>query len=341
MKQTTLETEKQRLTQVLRPHGYIPIEPVGKGGFATCWKVNRFDINEIFVSKEVRLQEGRKEERVKQTFMAELDALVHLTHPNIIQVFNYFSSGSSLYLILEYCPKGSLYDMLGDFDDLSIVQILHYAKQILTALLYMHQNNIAHLDIKPQNILLDRYARVKIADFGLATVCRKNQLSDHYSGSLAYMAPEILDKQPFNPFLADVWSFGVTLYHIAFGALPWLASSRHDLEQCIKFGYSSLPPDTDPLLAALIKKSIVVKPESRASITELLMLFTTYDDKFIQPVFSSNPYIDKLTKENRNSKQQLLSFKTQTSLRKRRTNLRHSESHESFKLAPIIPTFAA
>ena len=336
----TIESEKERLTEVLRPHGYVPIEPVGKGGFATCWKVNRFDINEIFVSKEVRLQEGRKEERIKQTFLAELDALVHLTHFNIIQVFNYFSSGSSLYLILEYCPRGSLYDMMSEFDDIPVAQILHYAKQILTALLYMHQNNIAHLDIKPQNILLDKYGRVKIADFGLATVCRNNQLSDHYSGSLAYMAPEILEKQPYNPFSADVWSFGVTLYHIAFGSLPWLASSRADLEQCIKFGYSTLPPNIDPLLGALIKKSIVVKPENRATVTELLTLFSTYDDNFIQPRNSATTSLERVS-NGKIIKPQLLSFKTQTSLKKRKPHLRHSESHDILKLVPVLPTFAA
>ncbi|OHT09198.1 hypothetical protein TRFO_22034 [Tritrichomonas foetus] len=111
----------------------------------------------------------------EETFLAEVSALSKLSHPNIVSAFEGFVCGDRLVLILEYCPGGSIQDMLHNGDILKGDRLHAFTYQIVSALRHCHEKGIAHRDIKPANIFIDRYGRPKLADFGLATFVKNGE----------------------------------------------------------------------------------------------------------------------------------------------------------------------
>ena len=122
---------------------------------------------------------------------------------------------SSLYIFLEYCNWGSLQDLVDRKGPIKPPLLDLYYFQILNALSYCHEKNIAHRDIKPSNILLDSYGRIKLADFGLSRKLEKGEIIHSYGGSRQYMPPEVICRNQVDPFLANIWSLGITFYVMA------------------------------------------------------------------------------------------------------------------------------
>ena len=89
-----------------------------------------------------------------------------LNHPNIIKFYDYILEGSNAYILLEYAPKGNLYNYMHKVKDLSQAQIFNFFYQTALAVHYLHQNDILHRDIKPENLLLDNECNIKLCDFG-------------------------------------------------------------------------------------------------------------------------------------------------------------------------------
>lgn len=106
-------------------------------------------------------------------------------------------------------------------------------RQISKGLLYCHKRGIAHRDLKHDNILIDSQMRIKIIDFGYAIEMQPGALSRPECGSPNYMPPEIVRRQNYDPFAADIWSLGVILYKLIKGKLPFSGSTNHELAKAI------------------------------------------------------------------------------------------------------------
>ena len=260
----------------LSKHGYVYMKPAGKGSYSRVFLCKSTIYNNFFAIKRIPKNETTK---------LEYNALISLSHPSIIKLYEAFEESDSEYLIMEYCPNGTLKET----GKLEYNEFVQYAKQILEALSYCHSKLIAHRDIKPENIFLDKYKRAKLADFGFAQKFEEDKISTDQCGSLMFCAPELLNGRTNNPFQTDVWSLGATFFYLATGLNPFPNDTKEILQQAVKSGrisYASV--NIDPRIQSLIMRMTTINPEQRPSIESLLNLqmFTSIKFKKI-PNFTS------------------------------------------------------
>jgi serine/threonine protein kinase len=250
-------------------HGYELLDLIGCGHFAACYTVrdNRYDA-EVFCVKIIALTKN-SDENVSLTFHAELDTLMSLTHPNIITIYAHFASPNYLYLVLEYCEKGALENIIKG-EEMPADTLRDYCKQLATAMAYLHSRNFCHRDIKPANILMDKYGRLKLADFGFA--CSYTEKTGSICGSVPYMSPELIDRRPCDPMANDMWALGVTFYEMAFGALPWTSRRAQGMSAEIIAGAVQIPVQTAPNFMVLLKKMMNMDPAKRGTMQEILRM---------------------------------------------------------------------
>ena len=165
---------------------------------------------------------------------------------------NFASNGELLsYLVKnKYLPQFELFRILG---------------QILSALAYLHKKNIAHRDIKPENIMFDEHMNVKIIDFGFSVI--SNQLRTTICGSEHYVAPEVIINDFYDAKAADIWSIGILTYVMATGNHPF--KKLTDFHELFHDGKFILTKKLPPQIENVISKTLILKPELRASADEL------------------------------------------------------------------------
>ncbi|XP_058737561.1 LEAF RUST 10 DISEASE-RESISTANCE LOCUS RECEPTOR-LIKE PROTEIN KINASE-like 2.4 [Vicia villosa] len=210
-------TEIKRITNSFR-------EKLGQGGYGVVYKASLFDSRLVAV-KVIKESKGSGEE-----FINEVASISRTSHMNIVSLFGYCYEGNKRALIYEFMSKGSLDkfiyksefpNAICDFDWNTLFQI---AIGIARGLEYLHQgcnSRILHLDIKPQNILLDEDFCPKISDFGLAKICQKKDSIVSIlgaRGTIGYMAPEIFSRAFGGvSYKSDVYSYGMLILEMIGG----------------------------------------------------------------------------------------------------------------------------
>lgn len=269
--------DTEQLIRVLCSHGYEYIETIGSGSSSNVFLCSSEKYHQSFAVKCVINNKLKA---------SEYNALTSLHHPYIINLYEAFEYHNSEFLVMEYCPNNTLKHKR----KLKYDEFIYYARQILEALAYCHEHKIAHRDIKPENIFLDYYDRIKLADFGLSKYFEQNITSNEKCGSLMYCSPEVLQKQPFDPFQADIWALGITFYYMATGSFPFPAKNYDELLQMIKLGHLNFAnADLDPNIKLLIQKMTSKNPISRPTINDILnmTIFNQIKAKRITKTISS------------------------------------------------------
>lgn len=218
----------------------------------------------------------------KQISSEEYNTLVSLSHPNIISLYNVFNNDDYQYLVMDYCSNGTIADQ----GKISSDKFIHYAKQMLQALAYCHENKLSHLNIKPQNILIDQYNHIKLTDFGAPQQVdhEKEKKSDKWK-SMVFSAPEVLQHKKYSPDKADIWALGVTFYYMAVGTYPFLKHCKDETRKSIiycelDFGTAKVDPQIRFLISKMITKNAAARPTA-----EKLLKF---------PLFQTDKFQDKL-----------------------------------------------
>jgi len=184
----------------------------------------------------------------------------------------YEENGSYIYIVMEYCDGGDLSSFIHSRQKLNEKVCRLFLQQLASALQYLRQNNVSHMDLKPKNLLLSSKTKpkLKLADFGLAQSLGNGEIETSLKGSPLYMAPEILLNKGYDASV-DLWSVGVILYESLFGKAPYSSQNMADLIEKIKTD-SAIKIPTNVKLSAevedLLKRLLERKPEQRITFDE-------------------------------------------------------------------------
>ena len=203
-------------------------------------------------------------------FEQEVRLLEVMRHPNLVRLVDIIFDDQLIYVVMEYCSNGELFQYICDHKRLEASLCHRIFKQLVSAMIYIHSKDIAHRDLKPENILLDADLNPKIADFGLCHVATEKQLLTTPCGSPFYAPPEIISNEAYDGKKGDVWSLGVVLFTMATGSLPWRDTNQMFLFQEIKNADYRIPNFVDPKLSDLIQQMMNPKPEERPSMEQLM-----------------------------------------------------------------------
>ncbi|KAF9949476.1 hypothetical protein BGZ72_008757, partial [Mortierella alpina] len=208
----------------------------------------------------------------------EVAILKKLHHPNIVKLYEVLdvSTDDSMYMVFEMCEKGVLMpvsltekceNVFSDEDCRDVFQ------QMVLGIEYLHEHDIIHRDIKPDNLLRSEDGTVKIVDFGVSEMFNKkgDDMTKKSAGSPAFMAPELCrhDHGEVSGRATDIWSMGVTLYCIRYGYLPYVSESILEMHKVIREEDYTIPPEDDQRFVDLIKKLLEKDPQKRITIEQL------------------------------------------------------------------------
>ncbi|XP_074540808.1 maternal embryonic leucine zipper kinase [Halichoeres trimaculatus] len=248
---------------------YEVYETIGSGGFAKV-KLGRH----ILTGEKVAIKIMNKKDlgddlpRVK----VEIEAMKNLSHQHVCRLYHVIETSTQIFMVLEYCTGGELFDYIIAKDRLSEEETRVFFRQIVSAMAYVHSQGYAHRDLKPENLLIDEDHNLKLIDFGL---CAKPKGGLGYElmtccGSPAYAAPELIQGKAYIGSEADVWSMGVLLFALLCGYLPFDDDNCMVLYRKITRGKYDNPHWLSPGSVLLLNQMMQVDPKRRLTVRQLL-----------------------------------------------------------------------
>ena len=204
-----------------------------------------------------------------QSVKQEINILKSVKHKHIVQLYEVLQTSQHIFIIMEYCEGKDLLDYILTKSKLSEEESLKYFQQLINALFYLHSQNIAHRDIKIDNMLLDRNRDLKLVDFGLSTKYPDDNLLDQPCGTVVYAAPEVLQGKEYHGMLADVWSSGIVLYGMLSGYLPFGEPDDEINRQNIIMGKIKFPNYFSDCVKDLLMHMLDLDPMTRYTLQEV------------------------------------------------------------------------
>ena len=279
---------------------FILGEEIGKGTFGVVKLATHIITGEKVAVKIFYKEKILKDESDKKRLEKEIKILKVLRHRNIVQLYNSFQTSSSIFLVMEYIKGQELFEIIIKKKRLSELESLLYFQQLISGIEYLGKLGIAHRDLKPENLLINSKKELKIADFGLSNIYKKNQLLSTPCGSPSYAAPEMLSGQKYSGLAADIWSCGVILFTMLCGRLPFEDNDNVKLYEKIKRGNFTIPEYISENGKDLLKKILNVDPEKRYDITQIKQhaWFNQLEkDKYMSKGLLLNKYIVPIDEE--------------------------------------------
>ncbi|OMJ68147.1 hypothetical protein SteCoe_34485 [Stentor coeruleus] len=248
---------------------FLPIKqnkPLGRGAYGEVELVQNIASKNLYAFKIIKKKNLNRSGTLKMIHR-EISVQKKLIHPNIIRLYGHIEDSESLYLILEYAEKGNLFHYIRKKKRLYEEEAFYYFTQVCFAINYLHEHDIIHRDVKPENILITSKNIVKICDFGWCAEGIEERTT--YCGTLDYMAPEIVLRNRYTNKV-DIWALGVLLYEMTHGYPPF--NAKNDLEKSILIKQSiinfsdKVSTQCKDLLTLILQEN----PKNRPSIITIL-----------------------------------------------------------------------
>ena len=203
---------------------WIKGDLIGQGSFAKVYYGINPATGEIMAVKQVDIPSsmnmGGQRTKFIQSLAHEINLLKMFNHENIVKYYGSMCDGNNLNVFLEYIDGGCLASLLRKLQFCSVPDTVHYLKQILSGISYLHMKNIVHRDIKSANILITSSGKVKIGDFGVSKLLDGVAKRFSVQGSVFWMAPELVRSQECST-KSDIWSVGCLVLEMLTGEHPW------------------------------------------------------------------------------------------------------------------------
>lgn len=284
---------------------------IGKGSFATVYKCVDARTGKSVAIKSV-MRSNLKLKKLVENLEIEISILKSMKHPHIVALLDYTQTSTHFHLVMDYCSMGDLSYFIRKRDQLTnthpvispLLQrypspegshglnetlVIHFLKQLCSALEFLRSKSLVHRDIKPQNLLLCPPVHsktefeelnfvglwelpiLKIADFGFARFLPSTSMAETLCGSPLYMAPEILRYEKYNA-KADLWSVGAVLYEMTVGKPPFRAANHIELLKNIEKAHDKIKfpssAQVEDAMKDLIRSLLKYNPTERVSFHE-------------------------------------------------------------------------
>ncbi|KAG5475124.1 hypothetical protein CUR178_04575 [Leishmania enriettii] len=273
---------------------------IASGAFSTVWRCTELSSGQSYAMKIVDKRVALRK-KMTEALIREVNALdIAGNSPYVTGLVDKMISKHNYYLVMDLAEGGTLLDLIRERRQelrqmqlstssgrslmclpqspttpfMAYDRVQHYFKQLLLALSSLHDRNIVHRDVKPENILLNkRRTQVVLSDFGFACHCAPGSKLHRACGTLKYCAPELLREYPsYDGRKVDVWAAGVTLYVMLFGGLPYRCSRNEPdaLLELIETTAYCLPHPIPALIEDMLQRMLCVDSAQRWSVKQLL-----------------------------------------------------------------------
>ena len=249
---------------------YELLKLIGRGSSGEVYKSKNVKDDTFVAIKVVDLERSDIEHVNK-----EIVVMKNLQCDRLVKYLDSFVIKSTLYIVTELMERGSVLDLLkSEFPEgMPEKKVAKILREILLGLKYLHLSNLIHRDIKADNILINKNGKIKIGDFGVSKELWKNwdSKAKTFTGTLAWMAPEVIEETNGYCYSADIWSLGITAIELATGKAPY---ERFSPIKTMIVVLQNPPPVLDQKFSKkfrdFITRCLKKEPDKRATVCELL-----------------------------------------------------------------------
>nr|KAF7439480.1 hypothetical protein H0235_001871 [Vespula pensylvanica] len=245
------------------PSHFELLKVLGQGSFGKVFLVRKVvgkDSGTLYAMKVLKKATLKVRDRVRTKM--ERNILVDVEHPFIVRLHYAFQTEGKLYLILDFLRGGDLFTRLSKEVMFTEEDVKFYLAELALALDHIHKLGIIYRDLKPENILLDTEGHISLTDFGLSKQSLDNSKAYSFCGTIEYMAPEIVNRKGHS-YAADWWSFGILMFEMLTGALPFQGANRKETMTQILKAKLTMPSNISLEARALLRVLFKRNPANR------------------------------------------------------------------------------
>src|SRR5919201_4870724 len=268
---------------------YRLLEKIGEGGAAEVFRALDERLDRVVAVKLLRPQ-FTSDQQSRQRFSVEARAAAGLSHPNIVDVYDFGEApDGSMFIVMQYVKGENLKDILQHRGRLSASEVVSIARQVCLALSVAHAKGLIHRDVKPQNIMIDTAGNARLTDFGVVKALSGPSLtqSGMTFGTAAYLSPEQATGAPISP-ASDIYALGCVMYETLSGTPPFAGDNPAVVAYKQVWEHPralhDLVPEVPPSLEGVVMRCLNKDPNRRYTTTdELLAELDRLDASFGRP----------------------------------------------------------